>query len=433
MPQKKVLLALVIGAVALAGGALYLKKSGAPGPGPAPTKASSPGSTPETGKPGSATRPVQPLVLELAPSDLALSETREVRRELPLTGQLRPLHTALVRAKVAGEVVEMRVKEGDTVTNGQVLARIDAAEYKARLDERLATLAATRATWENNERTRKNNEELLRKGFISQSAYDNTLANSTVALAQVKAADANVALAKKSLDDAVVRAPWAGVIAERTAQTGDRAAIDGRLLTLVNLSQMEIEAAVPASDIPNVSVGQDVNFTVEGFGGRAFQGKIARVSPQSQGGSRSIMVYIGVPNPDGALKGGMFAKGNLTLTQRVSVIAIPIAALREERGETVVYALENGRISRLAVKPGTRNEDQAWVEVTQGLAAGVRVIKSNLGTLSPGVEARIVEATSASAAAPAAVPTAVTPGVPPAVPPAGPTAAPSPVPQATPK
>ncbi len=404
MPQHKALLALVIGAVALATGAFYFKRSGVPAPEAAPTKASRPNGGVEPATPGTAPRPVQPSVLELAPSDLALSETREIRRELPLTGQLRPIHTALVRAKVAGEVVEMRVKEGDAVSNGQVLARIDTAEYKARLDERLATLAATQATWENNERTRKNNEELLRKGFISQSAYDATLANSTVALAQVKAAEANVALARKSLDDTVVRAPWAGVIAERTAQAGDRAAVDSRLLTLVNLAQMEIEAAVPASDIPSVSVGQDVNFTVEGFGNRAFQGKIARVSPQSQSGSRSIMVYIGVPNPDGALKGGMFAKGNLTLTQRISVIAIPIAALREERGETVVYAIENGRIARLPVKPGTRNEDQAWVEVAQGLAPGVRVIKSNLGTLSPGAEARIVEARSASAAAPAAAP-----------------------------
>ena len=158
-----------------------------------------------------------PDAIEIAASDLGMAENREVRRELPLTGQMRPVHSAFVRAKVAGEVLELRVREGETVKAGQVLARIDPAEYQARLDERLATLAANRATWENNERTRKNNEELLRKTFISQQAYDNTLANSTVALAQVKAAEANVALAQKSLDDAVVRAPWTGLVAERSA------------------------------------------------------------------------------------------------------------------------------------------------------------------------------------------------------------------------
>lgn len=340
--------------------------------------------------------PMAPAVMEVAPTDLGASETREVRRELPLTGQLRPIRQAFVRAKVAGEVLEMQVKEGETVKSGQVLARINPAEYQARLDERMAALAGSRATWENNERTRKNNEELLRKNFISQQAYDNTLANSSVALEQVKAADANVALARKSLDDTILRAPWAGMIAERTAQLGDRAAIDMKLLNLVDLSRLELEAAVPASEIPSVAVGQEVAFRVEGFSDRLFKGKVARIAPQSAAGSRSILVYIDMPNPDGTLKGGMFAKGNLTLSRSDAVVAVPIAALREERGDTAVYAIKDGRLARLPVKVGARNEDEAWAEVTQGLDAGVRVIKTNLGTLIPGIEVRITNASGAT-------------------------------------
>ena len=343
-----------------------------------------------------ASGPVAPAVMEVAPSDLGASETREVRRELPLTGQLRPIRQAFVRAKVAGEVLEMQVKEGEPVKSGQVLARINPAEYQARLDERMAALAGSRATWENNERTRKNNEELLRKNFISQQAYDNTLANSSVAQEQVKAAEANVALAKKSLDDTILRAPWAGMIAERTAQLGDRAAIDMKLLNLVDLSRLELEAAVPASEIPSVAAGQEVAFRVEGFGDRLFKGKVARIAPQSAAGSRSILVYIDMPNSDGTLKGGMFAKGNLTLSRSDAVVAVPIAALREERGDTVVYAIKDGRLARLPIKVGARNEDEAWAEVTQGLDAGVRVIKSNLGTLIPGIEVRVTNASGAT-------------------------------------
>ena len=343
-----------------------------------------------------ASGPVAPAVMEVAPSDLGASETREVRRELPLTGQLRPIRQAFVRAKVAGEVLEMQVKEGEPVKSGQVLARINPAEYQARLDERMAALAGSRATWENNERTRKNNEELLRKNFISQQAYDNTLANSSVAQEQVKAAEANVALAKKSLDDTILRAPWAGMIAERTAQLGDRAAIDMKLLNLVDLSRLELEAAVPASEIPSVAAGQEVAFRVEGFSDRLFKGKVARIAPQSAAGSRSILVYIDMPNSDGTLKGGMFAKGNLTLSRSDAVVAVPIAALREERGDTVVYAIKDGRLARLPIKVGARNEDEAWAEVTQGLDAGVRVIKSNLGTLIPGIEVRVTNASGAT-------------------------------------
>ena len=435
--MKKILIAVVVLALA-AGGAVLFKMLKGGGPESASTNTYKADAPKTIAQQQSQTAT---LSIEIAASDLAAAETREVRRELPLTGQLRPVHVALVRAKVAGEVMQMLVKEGDTVAKGQVLARLDAAEHQARLDERLATLAANQATRENNERTRKNNEELLRKGFISQSAYDTTLANSSVAQAQVKAAEANVALARRSVDDTVIKAPWAGLIAERAVQSGDKASVDTRLLTIVDLSRMEVEAAVPASEIPSVAAGQEVAFTVEGFGTRAFRGVIARINPQSAAGSRSIMVYIDVPNADAALKGGMFVKGSLTLSRRESVTAVPIAALRDERGETVVYAvIESGggnKIARIPVQPGTRNEEGAWVEITSvdnaGLKPGVKVVKSNLGALNAGAQVRVVDAKAPAVTPPAP---AVTPaagvaasgvpaqaGTPTAPPPAAPGAA----------
>lgn len=397
MKSSSIAIALIVG-VAIAGGGLFAAKrmrlnaDTAAARAAATTQASAATSATTAQSGGPIAAPAAPLVMEIAPTDLGVSETREVRRELPLTGQLRPIRQAFLRAKVAGEVLEMQVKEGETVKNGQILARINPAEYQARLDERLATLAGSKATWENNERTRKNNEELLRKNFISQQAYDNTLANSSVAFEQVKAAEANVALAKKTLDDTILRAPWAGMIAERAAQVGDRAAVDMKLLSLVDLARMELEAAVPASEIPSVAAGQEVAFRVEGFGERSFTGRVARIAPQSTAGSRSILVYIDMPNVDGTLKGGMFAKGNLTLTRRDSVVAAPIAALREERGDTVVYAIKDGRLARLPVKTGARNDDEAWAEITQGLEAGVQVIKTNLGIMNPGIEVRVTNA-----------------------------------------
>ena len=410
--MKKILIAVVVLALA-AGGAVLFKMLKGGGPESASTNTYKADAPKTIAQQQSQTAT---LSIEIAASDLAAAETREVRRELPLTGQLRPVHVALVRAKVAGEVMQMLVKEGDTVAKGQVLARLDAAEHQARLDERLATLAANQATRENNERTRKNNEELLRKGFISQSAYDTTLANSSVAQAQVKAAEANVALARRSVDDTVIKAPWAGLIAERAVQSGDKASVDTRLLTIVDLSRMEVEAAVPASEIPSVAAGQEVAFTVEGFGARAFKGVIARINPQSAAGSRSIMVYIDVPNADATLKGGMFAKGSLTLSRRESVTAVPIAALRDERGETVVYAvIESGsgnKIARIPVKLGTRNDEEALVEITNadnaGLKPGVKVVKSNLGALNAGAQVRVVDAKvpAATAATPVANPAA---------------------------
>ena len=134
--------------------------------------------------------------------------------------------------------------------------------------------------------------------------------------------------------------------------------------------------------------------------------RIARIAPQAAAGSRSIMVYIDLPNADSALKGGMFAKGLLTLSRSDAVLAVPISALREERGETVVYSIEDARLARVAVKVGVRNEEQAWAEVSGAIKAGTQVIRTNLGALVPGVKVRMG---GAPAAAPAVVPASATP------------------------
>ena len=145
-------------------------------------------------------------------------------------------------------------------------------------------------------------------------------------------------------------------------------------------------------------------------------------SDLSQAGSRSIIVYVEVPNPDGALKGGMFAKGGLTLTRRDAVTAVPISALREERGETVVYAIENNRLARIPVKTGTRHEDEAWAEITASdnsrIKPGIKVVKSNLGALNSGVEVKVTDGKSAPAAVPVAAAPATAPTAAAAIPPA---------------
>ena len=340
-----------------------------------------------------ATAPVAaaPRSLEIAASDLVAIAPREVRSTLPLTGQLRPANQSVVRAKVAGEIVEMRVKEGQAVQAGELLARIDPADYKARVDEKAGALEASKAQFEYNEKTRRNNEELMRKNFISKNAYDNFLNSASVSQAQVKTAEAQLVQARKALDDTLVKAPIAGVVSERAMQVGDKAAIDSKLISIVDLTRMEIEAAVPAADIPAVAIGQEVRFTVEGFGDKAFTGSIARINPAAAAGSRSLIVYIEVANKEGLLKGGMFAKGGLTLDRRASVLAVPVSALREEAGQAVVYRIEAGKLLRTPVKTGVRNAEEGWIEITEGLPQGAQVVKANLGDLKSDVPVTVVQ------------------------------------------
>ncbi len=327
--------------------------------------------------------------IEFAASDLVQPQTRELRLSIAITGTLQPHNWTTVKSKVAGELKTLLVREGEAVRPGQVLARIDTQDAQARLDEKIADLEAGRAQLALAQKNRANNLALLQQKFISQNAFDGVQSNFQVSEAKLKALEAQVALARKALADTVVSAPQAGIVSQRHAQPGEKLPVDGKILTLVDLAEMEVEAAVPASDIPSVRVGQEVHFRVEGFGEREFHGRIERINPATQSGSRSILVYALLPNHDGALKGGMFAKGSVTLSRIESAQVLPLSAVHEENGKAYVLRIADGRLERRAVKLGLRNEDEGVVQIVDGLDAQSRVVRSNLGAFAPGTPVKL--------------------------------------------
>jgi RND family efflux transporter MFP subunit len=331
-------------------------------------------------------------VIEFAASDLVEPQTRELRRAISITGTLAPRNWTTVKAKVAGELKTILVREGESVKSGQVLARIDTQDAQARLDEKIADLEAARAQLALADKNRANNLALLKQNFISQNAFDNVSSNYQVSDARLKAIEAQVAVAKKALADTVVTAPQAGIISQRHAQAGEKLPIDGKILTLVDLSEMEVEASVPAGDIPSIRVGQEASFHVEGFGDRDFFGRIDRINPATQTGSRSILVYAMLPNHDSALKGGMFARGSVTLSRVAQALVVPITAVQEAGGKAQVFAIVGSRLELRPVKLGLRNEDEGLVQILDGLDAQARIVRANLGALKPGTQVKIVAA-----------------------------------------
>ncbi|HMM54505.1 MAG TPA: efflux RND transporter periplasmic adaptor subunit [Candidatus Desulfobacillus sp.] len=327
--------------------------------------------------------------LELSTEDIATAQAGEIRRVLPLTGALRAVSQAVVKAKVAGEMAEVLVKEGDAVQAGQLLARIDDSDYRARLEERAAALEASRAQARFAEQSRRKYAGLLEKKFISETAYENYQTSADVAERQAQAAAAQLAQARKALEDTRVRAPIAGSISERALQRGDKASIDTRLFTIVDLGKLELEAPVPAAEVPQLALGQEVRVTVEGFGDREFTGSVARINPATQPGTRSILVYVEIPNADHALKAGMFAKGSLVLAARHAKVLVPVTALRQDGASSYVYALAGDRLERRKVVTGLVNEGAGQAEIVEGLAAGDRVVRVNLGRLEAGRPLRL--------------------------------------------
>jgi len=335
---------------------------------------------------GKAAAPAQ--VAEFLQSDLYIVEPGALERSLPVTGSLTPFTEATVKAKVAGELVAVPVREGESVKQGQLLAKIDLTEVQARVAGREADMQAAKAQLVWAEKNRGQQKALLDKGFISQSAFDNVQSSHDVAAAKLRAAEADLVVARKSLGDAVLVAPFAGIVSLRHAQPGERVALDAKVVSIVDLSRLQLEATVPPAAIGQVKIGQPMSFKVEGFGERSFAGRIERINPAANAGSRSISVYAVIDNPEGLLRAGMFAQGALTLARLDNALAVPASAVREEIGQTFVYAIENGVLKRKNVKVVAADAD-GRVQVLDGLAAGDRIVRANLGSLREGVQARL--------------------------------------------
>jgi RND family efflux transporter MFP subunit len=332
-------------------------------------------------------------VQELAFSDFMIVEARELSVMLPISGALNPLSQATVKSKVAAGVLETLVPEGIKVARGQVVMRLDTGDLQARLATQQAAQEDAKAKLALAAKNHETNQALLRQKFISQTAYDTAENNVDIARAALKSAVSQVDIARRALDDATVRAPIDGIISKRFVQPGEKASPDTSLFSMVDLKQMILEALVPASEIPRVKAGQPVRFDVEGFGSRHFSGNVARINPAAEAGSRAMTVYIAVNNEDGALRGGMFAKGGITLEKSAAAPVVPISALRQENGADTVFTIEHNKIVSQPVKLGLRNEDDGMAAVISGLAAGARVMIVKLDGIKAGSAVKLPQDT----------------------------------------
>ncbi|WP_157278062.1 efflux RND transporter periplasmic adaptor subunit [Methyloversatilis thermotolerans] len=333
--------------------------------------------------------------LELSALDVARIERGRIERSLPLSGTLHPFEQTVVKARVAGELVALTVREGETVRRGQSVGRIDDREVKARLAERVAMLEAARAQMDQARRNREMNEALLAKNFISRNAADQVASTAEVNEANLRAAEAQLDLARKSLSDAVLLSPIAGVVAQRHAQPGEKLPVDGRVLTVVDLARMELEAEVPSSRIAQVKPGARLEFSVEGLPERRFKGRVERINPTADEGSRMVKVYVVLDNPDRVLRGGMFAKGRLSTGTDEGVPVIPASALREDGEGSMVLALQDGVVRRVPVRVGALDAVNGHYELIEGPPEGTQVLAADLPNVRVGDAVRLMPAAAA--------------------------------------
>jgi len=323
--------------------------------------------------------------ITLASTDVAPVRRAGIEEGIAITGDLRPIESVEVRARLEGDLVGVYVREGERVRAGQVLARFEASEQEsghtsAQADQVAAESELATAQW-NLEQT----NELFKAGAVSERDYKAAQQGVTTARARVAAAAARVRATRSLVTDTRVLAPTGGVISQKYVENGEHMARGAQLFTLVRSDVLELAAAVPARQANAVRVGQTVHFSADG---RSFDGKLARVSPTVDPATRTVTVFVQVPNGDGSLKGGTFATGRVVSRVVSKTLVIPTAAVRQsaEDGKPFVYRIAGKLLDIASVQLGVIDDRAGFAEVLDGLVEGDRVIVGNVGALGRGMQ-----------------------------------------------
>jgi membrane fusion protein, multidrug efflux system len=327
--------------------------------------------------------------LEFGAGELATVEQKSLPRWLPVSGTMQPVNQATVKAKVSGDVRQITVREGDSVQAGQMLVRVDTADLDARALERQGQLQSAKAQLALAEKTNTMNQKLLKQNFISQNASDNAESSLEVAKGNVLAAQAQLRVAQNALRDSVAIAPLSGVVAKRHVQPGEKVAFDSPLVTVVDLKDMELQALVPSGDIPELKVGMTVDLVVDGFSDRKFTGRIQRINPSTEAGTRAILVFVGIPNAAQELRGGMFATGRIALSAGAPVPTLPATAVRTEAGASYIWTIQDGKLAKKTVLVGRRDDDAGRVELKTALPPNTPVLSAKFDNLKDGAPALV--------------------------------------------
>lgn len=328
--------------------------------------------------------------LRFGPMDWVTVKPTLLASYVPLTGSVRAVDSATVKAKVAGELRSLSVREGMAVNKGDIIGQIDTTDYELRIQERQAQLRQAEAQLLTAQRNADANQQLVARGFISENSSANTVSALDAAKAARDTVQFQLDQALKALGDTRLIAPISGMVAERHALPGEKLSPDNKVLSIVSTEKLEAELAVPAQDLVGVQIGQRLDLHVEGVD-TAQAAKVLRINPATSGSSRNVMVYLQLEGPTSKLRIGAFVQGLLPLQSKGEVLAVPFNAVRDQGGRQAVWVVRQGKLEEQLVRTGIR-DDRAkapngalgMIQILEGLNEGDTVVATALGTSSSG-------------------------------------------------
>ncbi|HKG91091.1 MAG TPA: efflux RND transporter periplasmic adaptor subunit [Gemmatimonadaceae bacterium] len=350
--------------------------------------------------------------LVLGPQDVATARLGAAGATVTVSGPLDPRETVTLRAQVAGTIRDVRVDRGSPVRRGQLLVSIQAAGVQSQAAGARAGVAGAEAALALAAQRLDAARTLREAGAMSQIDYQTAVSQHAAAEAQLAAARAQAASAGETAGYTSIVSPIDGVVSDRRVEGGEPIRVGDDLLTVVNASTLELAGQIGVAEASRVRAGQAVSFSIDAFPAEAFRGRVARVDPTADPGTRQVGVYVELPNPGGRIIGGQFARGRIATAgsgPAPTAVLIPETAVRRDSAGAPsgsVFVIESGRIARRAVTLGARDESEGIVAVLSGVRAGEQVVAALTADIAEGTQVTVTADSARSGAAVTAAPAA---------------------------
>lgn len=344
-----------------------------------------------------------PVTMTVGPENIALVVREQVSSGPGISGTLAAEREATLRAEIGGAVLATLVDQGSRVGRGTVLARIDARTIEDQMLSARGAVTTAQSSLNLAARELDRFTKLKEAGAIAEREFESVKLNHDAAAAQLADAKARLTFAQKQVEDAQIRAPFNGIISMRQVNAGDVVQPGGAMFTIIDPSSMRLEGSVPAAQLGVLRVGSPVSFKVSGYPDKTFTGRISRINPQADASTGQVRVVVSIPNERGGLVGGLFAEGRVAAERKEGLTA-PATAVDVRGLRPAVLRLKGGRVERVEVEVGLRDEDGERVEIVQGVAAGDTLLIGAAQGISAGTLVRVSAPTDSRPPAEAAAP-----------------------------
>lgn len=333
--------------------------------------------------------PATPQAITVGPEQVGVIRQQQIQSGPTLSGSLAAEQEATVRAEIPGSVLQTYAEAGQAVARGAVLARLDDRAIRDQAASARSAVATAQANAQLYAREVERTQALVSAGALADRALEQVRTQASSANAQLAQARAVLAGAEKQLAYTVIRAPFSGVVARRSANAGDVVSPGTALFTVVNPATMRLEASIPAEAVGMVRLGMPVEFSVSGYGARRFTGRVTRISPSADPVTRQVQLIATIPNAGSTLVSGLFAEGRVASEQKTGLV-VPLAAVDERGLRPTIARVKGGKVESVPVEIGVRDQASEIIEVRSPvLAAGDTVLLGAARAVSAGSQVRV--------------------------------------------